>query len=89
MRKTPIGRHERILAIDGDYIHILPSENRAFLNSLKTTSIHITLVAGVKLSGRAGGFKLYVWRDGSRKRYEFEAENVKQAQEIVESIEAL
>ncbi|KLT42972.1 SIN1-domain-containing protein [Cutaneotrichosporon oleaginosum] len=89
MRKTPIGRHERQLAIDGDYIHIMPSENRAFFDSLKTTSIHITLVAGVKLSGRAGGFKLYVWRDGSRKRYEFEAENVKQAQEIVESIEAL
>ncbi|BEI81252.1 hypothetical protein CcaverHIS002_0204120 [Cutaneotrichosporon cavernicola] len=89
VRKTPIGRAERQLAIDNDYIHILPSENRAFFDSLKTTSIHITLVASIKLSGRAGGFKLYVWRDGSRKRYEFEAENVKQAQEIVDSIEAL
>lgn len=89
MRKTPIGRHERQLAIDGDYIHILPSENRAFFDSMKTTSIHITLVAGVKLSGRAGGFKLYVWRDGSRKRYEFEAENGKQAQEIISGIEQL
>ncbi|GMK54359.1 hypothetical protein CspeluHIS016_0109450 [Cutaneotrichosporon spelunceum] len=89
MRKTPIGRAERLLTIDNDYIHILPSENRAFFDSLKTTSIHITLVAGVKLSGRAGGFKLYVWRDGSRKRYEFEAQNVKCAQEIVDSIESL
>ncbi|KAL1406972.1 Component of a membrane-bound complex containing the Tor2p kinase [Vanrija albida] len=88
-RKTGIGRHARILAIDGDYIHILPSENRTFFDTMKTTSFHITLVASVKLSGRAGGFKIYVWRDGNQKRYEFEAENGKQAQEIVATIKDL
>jgi hypothetical protein len=48
-------------------------------------------VANCKLSGRAGnpGFKIYVWRDGSRKRYEFEAENGKQAAEIIASIKDL
>lgn len=56
---------------------------------MKTTSFHITLVASVKLSGRAGGFKIYVWRDGNQKRYEFEAENGKQAQEIVNTIKDL
>lgn len=56
---------------------------------MKTTSFHVTLVANVKLSGRAGGFKLYVWRDGGRKRYEFEAENGRIAAEIVDNIKEL
>ena len=88
-RRIAIGRHERVLAIDGDYIHIMPSESRAFFDSMKTTSFHITLVANAKLSGRAGGFKINVWREGGIKRYEFEAENGKQASEIVTTIRTL
>ncbi|RSH92261.1 hypothetical protein EHS25_008676 [Saitozyma podzolica] len=88
-RKIAIGRHERVLAIDGDYIHIMPSESRAFFDSMKTTSFHITLVASCKLSGRAGGFKINVWRETGQKRYEFEAENGKQAAEIVSTIRQL
>ncbi|ODO08680.1 hypothetical protein L198_00413 [Cryptococcus wingfieldii CBS 7118] len=84
-----IGRHERNLAIDGDYIHIMPSESRAFFDSMKTTSFHISLVAACKLTGRAGGFKINVWRDGTQKRYEFEAENQRQAVEIVSTIRQL
>jgi hypothetical protein len=49
---------------------------------MKTTSFHITLVAACKLTGRAGGFKINVWRDGTQKRYEFDAENGKQAGEL-------
>jgi hypothetical protein len=60
---------------------IMPSESRAFFDSMKTTSFHITLVASCKLSGRAGGFKINVWRETGQKRYEFEAENGKQAGE--------
>lgn len=67
----------------------MPSENRGFFDTMKTTSFHVTLVANVKLSGRAGGFKLYVWRDGGRKRYEFEAENGRIAAEIVDNIKEL
>lgn len=59
----------------------MPSESRAFFDSMKTTSFHISLVAGVKLSGRSGGFKINVWRDGGQKRYEFEGENERQASE--------
>ncbi|WRT64685.1 uncharacterized protein IL334_001619 [Kwoniella shivajii] len=88
-RKIAIGRHERVLAIDGDYIHIMPSESRAFFDSMKTTSFHITLVASCKLTGRAGGFKINVWRDGAQKRYEFEAENQRQATDIVSTIRQL
>ena len=60
----------------------MPSENRGFFDTMKTTSFHVTLVANVKLSGRAGGFKLYVW-------YEFEAENGRIAAEIVDNIKEL
>ncbi|WWC86806.1 uncharacterized protein L201_001685 [Kwoniella dendrophila CBS 6074] len=88
-RKIAIGRHERVLAIDGDYIHIMPSESRAFFDSMKTTSFHITLVASCKLTGRAGGFKINVWREGTQKRYEFEAENQRQATDIVSTIRQL
>ncbi|WVR04695.1 hypothetical protein IAU60_001706 [Kwoniella sp. DSM 27419] len=88
-RKIAIGRHERVLAIDGDYIHIMPSESRAFFDSMKTTSFHITLVASCKLTGRPGGFKINVWRDGTQKRYEFEAENSRQASDIVATIRSL
>ncbi|CAG8450719.1 1502_t:CDS:2, partial [Scutellospora calospora] len=37
-RKLPmfVGRHERVLAIDGDYIHIMPSETRTMFESMKT-----------------------------------------------------
>ena len=62
-------------------IQIMPSESRAFFDSMKTTSFHITLVVSCKLTGRAGGFKINVWRDGGQKRYEFEADNGKQAGE--------
>jgi len=61
------------------HFQIMPSESRAFFDSMKTTSFHITLVASCKLTGRAGGFKINVWREGGQKRYEFEAENRKQA----------
>lgn len=56
---------------------------------MKSTSIPIALVANCKLSGRGGGFKIYVWRDGNTKRYEFEADNGKQASDIVASIKQL
>lgn len=88
-RKIAIGRHERVLAIDGDYIHIMPSESRAFFDSMKTTSFHISLVAACKLTGRGGGFKINVWRDGAQKRYEFEAENQRQAVDIVSTVRQL
>lgn len=59
----------------------MPSESRAFFDSMKTTSFHISLVASCKLTGRAGGFKINVWRETGQKRYEFEADNGRQAGE--------
>lgn len=66
-------------------MQILPSESRTFFDSTKTTTIHASYVVGVKLTGRAGGFKLNIVRDeGRAKRYEFDAENGKQAGESSE-----
>jgi hypothetical protein len=93
-RKIAIGRHERTLAIDDDHIHvrsllnwtdrqIMPSTTRTFFDSTKTTTFHVSLIASCKLTGRAGGFKMNVYRDPkmdfTQKRYEFEADNGKQA----------
>ncbi|KAF8707786.1 SAPK-interacting protein 1 (Sin1), Pleckstrin-homology, partial [Rhizoctonia solani] len=91
-RKIPmlVGRHERIIAIDGDYIHIMPSNNRAFLDTMKTSSYHIKTVMGCKKTKKApNSIKLVVLRDGGSKRYDFEAEDEKQAGEIVETIKNL
>ncbi|KZT61708.1 SIN1-domain-containing protein [Calocera cornea HHB12733] len=91
-RKMPVlGRHERTLAIDGHYIHILPSNTvRAFAGSSKTSSHHITAVISCKQSRKVPQtVKLVVLKDGVEKRYELEAENVKEAAEIVSSIKGL
>ncbi|CUA77438.1 Stress-activated map kinase-interacting protein 1 [Rhizoctonia solani] len=91
-RKIPmlVGRHERIIAIDGDYVHIMPSNNRAFLDTMKTSSYHIKTVMGCKKTKKApNSIKLVVLRDGGSKRYDFEAEDEKQAGEIVETIKNL
>jgi len=89
-RKMPIGRHERILAIDGDYIHIMPSDNKAFFDSMKTSSFHVTSIVSCKQSSKSpASFKIVVWRDGGEKRYDFEAESARQASEIINSLRNL
>ncbi|KIJ30522.1 hypothetical protein M422DRAFT_783966 [Sphaerobolus stellatus SS14] len=91
-RKMPmlVVRHERTLAIDGDYIHIMPPPTRAFLDNMKTSSYHIRSVVLCMQSAKASSnFKLIVWRDGSNKRYDFEAESPKMAAEIVRNIKDL
>ncbi|KAF8582554.1 SIN1-domain-containing protein [Ramaria rubella] len=91
-RKMPmlIVRHERTLAMDGDYIRIMPPATRAFLDSMKTSSYHIkTVIACTQSAKSSSNFKLVVWRDGSNKRYDFEAESPKVAAEIVRNIRDL
>ena len=99
-RKMPIGRHERILAIDGDYIHvsanpdrsgerkltifvflqIMPTDNKAFFDSMKTSSFHVTSIVACKQSSKTPtNFKVVVWRDDAEKRYDFEADSPRQA----------
>ncbi|KII84683.1 hypothetical protein PLICRDRAFT_57646 [Plicaturopsis crispa FD-325 SS-3] len=94
-RKMPmlVTRHERILAIDGVYIHIMPSANKAkaVFDSGKTTSYHLASIVECQQSSKSSSaFKLIIQRDRRQnKRYDFEAESPKLAAEIVHSIRSL
>ncbi|CDZ97554.1 Stress-activated MAP kinase-interacting protein, Sin1p [Phaffia rhodozyma] len=87
-RKANIGRHERILAIDGDYIHIMPPEGKTHgftTSSVRTASYYMSNIIGVKQSRKTPSiFKLLVTKEGGlQKTYEFEAESQRVATEIV------
>ncbi|KAH9941294.1 stress-activated map kinase interacting protein 1-domain-containing protein [Epithele typhae] len=96
-RKLPmmVTRSARVLTIDGGYIHvrIIPGATKAkhVFDSGKTSSYHLkSVVACQQSSKNAATFKLVVHSGAERnKRYEFEAENPKIANEIVSTIRAL
>ncbi|EPS38188.1 hypothetical protein H072_7958 [Dactylellina haptotyla CBS 200.50] len=83
-----ISRHERVLAIDGEYVHIMPSDqNKTLFDSPKTTSIHISSIIGCKQSRKAPlNFKIIAMKSREWKRYAFEATSPAQASEIVEAL---
>jgi len=91
-RKMPmlVARQERTLAIDGVYIHIMPSNKaKAVFDSGKTYSYHIKSVTAQQSMKSSSVFKLVVSRDARNKRYDFEAESPKLANEIVQIIKSL
>ncbi|KDR72482.1 hypothetical protein GALMADRAFT_252569 [Galerina marginata CBS 339.88] len=93
-RKMPmlVTRQERTLAIDGVYIHIMPSTNkaRAVFDSGKTSSYHIKSIADCQQSAKTSSiFKIILNRGAGNKRYDFEAESPKLAAEIVQTIKNL
>ncbi|KAG0124302.1 stress-activated map kinase-interacting protein-like protein [Tuber indicum] len=86
-----MARHERILAIDGEYVHVMPSDQKTlFENSSKTASIHISTIIGCKTYRKMpSSFKIVVLRpqrETKLKRYDFEAVNEEQAVELVEEL---
>jgi len=87
-----VARQERTLAIDGVYIHIMPSTNKAkaVFDNGKTSSYHIKSIADCQQSATTPSiFKLVLTRGAKSKRYDFEAENPKYATEIVQTIKTL
>ncbi|EMD31951.1 hypothetical protein CERSUDRAFT_119281 [Gelatoporia subvermispora B] len=94
-RKMPmlVTRSARTLAIDGGYIHIIPTSNKAkhVFDSGKTSSYDLkSVVACQQSSKNSATFKLIVRSDEKRiKRYDFEAENAKLANEIVQTIKSM
>ncbi|KAG6916070.1 hypothetical protein DXG01_008544 [Tephrocybe rancida] len=94
-RKAPmlLARLERSLAIDGVYIHIMPSTKKAMktvFDSGKTSSYHIKSIADCQQSTKtSSAFKLVLNRGGANKRYDFEAESPQLAGEIVQTIKSL
>jgi hypothetical protein len=101
-RKQPMSflpTHERTLAIDGEYLVLMPGESGAKAMGLmnatketgKTTTIHFGNVVGAKVKGKGAGFKIVVFKEGEGggregKRYEFEAQGREEAREIVEDV---
>lgn len=84
-----INKHERTLALDGDYVYIVPPEGKMHWHeNVKTKSFHISQVILVKKSKRVHEyFKLYVRRGPEDiKRYYFEAVSAQECTEIVTRI---
>ena len=48
-----INRHERVLAIDGEYVHVMPSDSKTIFESPKTISLHISSIVGCKISKKS------------------------------------
>ncbi|KAL3236683.1 Avo1p [Nakaseomyces bracarensis] len=87
-----INKHERTLALDGDYIYIVPPEGRMHWHeNIKTKSLHISQVVLVKKSKSAPeNFKIYVRRGHDDiKRYYFEASSPQECTEIVTRLQNL
>jgi len=88
---VPMGRHPRLIAIDGDYLHFLPSDQPGRGTSGRTSSYHISQVVQCGVSRRGGGnaFKVVVRRERGEKRYDFEAEDRRVCEELVGKVRAL
>ncbi|KAF7560327.1 hypothetical protein G7046_g3824 [Stylonectria norvegica] len=91
-RKQPmriVGMSERILVIDGEYIHILPASGGKALQDGggKTTTVHFSNVVGCKVPRKhPTNVKLVVYKATESKRYDFEARSANEAAEIVEEL---
>ena len=92
VRKQPMSftpSHQRTLLVDGDYMHILPGETgkTLFDTSAKTTTVPFSMIVGCKVSRRhPKTFRVIIFRERETKRYDFEAQTVAEAAEIVQEI---
>lgn len=85
-----ISRHERVLTIDGEYIHIIPAEDRAWYDSLKMSSFHISQMTKCKISRKIPtNFKVVIIKNSGTKRYDLEAPSAALASEIVTKLKHL
>lgn len=99
-RKQPMSfssSSSRILALDGEYMHIMPSSGsdhptrNLFEGGRgdKTTTVHFSSVVGSKVSRRHPRmFRVVVYKERETKRYDFEAQSQAEAKEIVKEIES-
>ncbi|ROT35979.1 hypothetical protein SODALDRAFT_328358 [Sodiomyces alkalinus F11] len=73
---------ERLLEINGDYLHIKPTSRDG-----KTTTAHMSQIIGCKtFSKHPDQFKLFIYKGTEVKRYDFEARNSTEANEMVEEL---
>ncbi|CAO3606639.1 unnamed protein product [Mucor hiemalis] len=92
-RKMPmfVSKRVYILAIDGDYIHLMPPEHKGMFDSVKTTSFHASAVKACKQSKKVPtNFKITISKEiNINKTYDLEAETQKEASEICSRIRFL
>lgn len=97
LRKQPMSfasSTARILALDSEYMHIMPGETGANTKALfdqqpKTTTVHFSSIVGSKVSKKHPRmFRVIVYRERETKRYDFEAQSASDAVEIVREIRA-
>ena len=92
VRKQPMSfapSHQRTLLMDGDYMHILPGETgkTLFDTSAKSTTVPFSMIVGCKVSRRhPKTFRVIIFRERETKRYDFEAQSIPEAAEIVKEI---
>ncbi|KAI8907823.1 stress-activated map kinase interacting protein 1-domain-containing protein [Gorgonomyces haynaldii] len=83
--KHLMGRHDRVLTIDGVYIHMVASEGKAFFDMGKpTNSFHASNIISVKLVKKTASFRLVVKKrsDSDVRQYDLEAQSPQEANEI-------
>jgi target of rapamycin complex 2 subunit MAPKAP1 len=82
------GSHKKILALDADYMHIMPIDTDKTINSSnKTTSIPFADITNTKVSTRHPKvFRVIIRRANESKRYDFEVKDAAEAAEIVDEI---
>jgi hypothetical protein len=97
-RKQPMSfasSTSRILALDNEYIHIMPGETTKgnarpggfAVEGGKTTTVHFSSVVGSKVSKKHPKmFRLLVFKERETKRYDFVAQSADEAMEIVREI---
>ncbi|KAI9706805.1 MAG: hypothetical protein M1820_004776 [Bogoriella megaspora] len=101
VRKQPMSftpSHPRVLLLDGEFMHIMPSETGgggvggggaglAANTAGKITTVGISNIVGCKVSRKhPKTVRVLVFRERETKRYDFEAANPSEAQEIVAEI---
>lgn len=94
LRKQPMSfasSTTRIIALDNEYIHIMPGETGRRAGVVegqgKTTTVHFSSVVGTKVSKKhPKTVRLLVYREKETKRYDFEAASVDEAADIVKEI---
>ncbi|KAK3357403.1 stress-activated map kinase interacting protein 1-domain-containing protein [Lasiosphaeria hispida] len=88
-RKQPMRlTAEKLFAIDGEYVHIMPASGGKMVESDgKTTTVHFSNVVGCKVSRKhPTNFKLVVYKATESKRYDFVTSSPESAAEIVREL---
>ena len=86
-----LGRHEKVLTLDGDWLRMIPTDAKTLIEIPKTSSFPVSSIVVCKQNRKQPNqFKIIRLKgNGERRRYDIEAVNENEASEIVRRIKAL